>query len=132
VTAEGYDLREADKGERLVMTVPGSRADKPWMAFVARLRDVDERQDYAEEGFPGDDLFSQAHAYARWLSGKLGCTIRVYDNVGSRYIVTCCGGSDYWQETPQGQLHQIGSDGWCWHCFREDRGFVRHPVTPAR
>jgi hypothetical protein len=128
-----YDLREAESFE-LIMTVPGLGDQWP---RLARLRDRDEHKDYQQEGRPGDDLWSQARAYARWLSGKLCESIRIYDEAG-RYIVTCSGGSDYWKDLAgeigdrdMTSLHQIGSDGWCWDCLRAGRGFVRHPVTPA-
>jgi hypothetical protein len=131
---ERDDDRDTERPGALLLTVPGPDADRPWLQ---RMRDHDEHEHYRDEGRPGEDLFSQARAYARWMSGKLATTIDLFDQDGT-YIVTACGGTDYWQDwnreigTPDDDIpwmHQIGSDGWCWDCFKGDRGFVRHPVT---
>jgi hypothetical protein len=120
---ENYLIIGRDNGS-VVLTVPVA-----W-PFLARLRDRYERKHYKTEGVPGDSLWEQAQAYARWMSGALCETMDILDSQ-LRYVVTMCGGSPYWIDpASDGPMHQIGSDGWCWDCFHNGRGFVRHPVTP--
>jgi hypothetical protein len=94
------------------------------------------------------DRWALAVQTADLLSGQLCTHLDIYqvkiftdwiNGAGKRreeaYVVTSCGGSQYWKDAG-GRLHQISSAGFCWDCHKgtdgyEQRGLVRHPVTPG-
>jgi hypothetical protein len=60
------------------------------------------------------------------IAGRAGRTVDVYES--GRYMVTYCGASPYWwlPRTAGGEMHQIGSHGWCHNCHKAGAGYVHH------
>jgi len=104
--------------------------------------------DGRDELFQGRDAWEQACLTGDLLSGQLAThfgiwQVRIFTDLRGdetrreeSYIVSTCGGSQYWQDDDD--LHQIGSAGFCWTCLHPDRdldqerhGLIRHPVTPG-
>ncbi len=89
---------------------------------------------------PGEEsAWEMACSVAEPASG--GADIfRVVAGEREDYIVSYLGGSPHWwlPGTHGGGIHQIGSGGFCWSCFKDEDGkrpigmgaLVRHPVTP--
>lgn len=75
---------------------------------------------------------------AEWFAHRepYDCSADIYWQ-GRDYIGTSCGGEVYWTDheglypNTEYSMHQIGSLGHCWECFKGGYGFVRHPVTPG-
>lgn len=134
--------REQDANPDIIYEVRGDpeRKDVP-----SRLR-FDKR----DEVLTADDPWAMACKMADILSGQMAThldiwQVRVFTDLRGRetrreqsYVVTSCGGSQYWQDDGDGGLHQIGSAGFCWTCLHPDcdlgqerHGLIRHPVTPG-
>jgi len=113
--------------------------DSPW--FEVRKGDNNEHR-MAVNTLPDGTQVTVADwpevlKLAKWYQHRdpYECSADVYWQ-GQQYIGTVCGGEVYWTDHENAypdaeyQMHQIGSLGHCWECFKGGYGFIRHPVTP--
>lgn len=55
--------------------------------------------------------------------GQMAPTVDIMH--GESYLVSYCGGSPYWWPAG-GEMHQVGSHGWCHDCHKAGLGYVHH------